>query len=61
MASLIKKGGRSAAFAFCSASTAERINQVTTEWVNDKFWWGTIEEYNALSEIKEGTFYHIMV
>lgn len=47
--------------ASASASTAERINQVTTEWVNDKFWWGTIEEYNALSEIKEGTFYHIMV
>lgn len=44
-----------------AASTAERINQVTTQWVNDKFWWGTLEEYNALTEVKEGTFYHIMV
>ena len=47
--------------ASASASTAERINQVTTEWVNDKFWWGTIDEYNALTEIKEGRFYHIMI
>jgi hypothetical protein len=28
-------------------------------WVNEKFWWGTIEEYNSLSKIDPGTFYFI--
>ena len=52
--------------AVIKAETAEgnanRINQQTMSWVNDKFWWGTAEEYN--SEISEhglnpGTFYFI--
>jgi hypothetical protein len=28
-------------------------------WVNNKFWWGTVEEYNALTSIDPGVFYFI--
>ena len=38
--------GNKAAEATTSASTAERINQQTIAWFNNKFWWGTLEEYN---------------
>ena len=51
----------SAISAHDSAVTAQRINDVTRRYVDDKFWWGTIEEYNRLETIKEGTFYHIIV
>jgi hypothetical protein len=30
-----------------SAQTADRINQQTMNWVNNKFWWGTAAEYKA--------------
>jgi len=55
------KAGNSAVAADTSAQTAERINQQTMNWVNNKFWWGTLEEYNALEEINEGTFYFIQL
>lgn len=48
-----------AAAAEFSAGNAARINQQTMNWVNNKFWWGTLEEYNALTEINEGTFYFV--
>lgn len=44
-----------------SAEVAERINQQTMNFVNEKFWWGTLEEYNNLEEIKEGTFYFLQI
>jgi hypothetical protein len=28
-------------------------------WVNNKFWWGTLDEYNALTSIDPGTFYFV--
>lgn len=51
--------GNSAIQADTAAQTAELINQTTMNWVNNKFWWGTLEEYNALTEVIEGTFYFI--
>jgi len=51
--------GNSAVEASTSASTAARINQQTMQWVNEKFWWGTLEEYNKLTTINPGTFYFI--
>jgi hypothetical protein len=27
--------------------------------INDKFWWGSIEEYNALDHINAGAFHFI--
>lgn len=51
--------GNSASEADTSAQTAERINQQTMSWVNNKFWWGTIEEYNNLEEVIEGTYYFV--
>jgi len=53
--------GNSAIAADTSAKAAERINQQTMAWVNNKFWWGTIEEYNQLEEINEGTFYYVQL
>ncbi len=38
---------------------AQYINEATMAHVNDKFWWGTIEEYNALESINAGTFHFI--
>lgn len=38
---------------------AQYINDATMAHVNDKFWWGTIEEYNALESINAGTFHFI--
>lgn len=51
--------GNSATEAATSAATASRINQQTMTWVNNKFWWGTLEEYNNLESISSGTFYFI--
>jgi hypothetical protein len=47
-----------------SAQTADRINQQTMNWVNNKFWWGTAAEYKA--EITENglnpeAFYFIKI
>jgi len=53
--------GNSAIAADTSAKTAQRINEQTMAWVNGKFWWGTIEEYNKLTEINEGTFYFVQL
>lgn len=55
------QAGTSATNADLSARQAERINQVTMDQINEKFWWGTLEEYNALEYINEGTFYYIQV
>ena len=41
------------------AGIAQRINDKTIEYVNNKFWWGTAEEYNALPKIDAGVFYFI--
>lgn len=42
-----------------AAGNAQLINQTTMNWISNKFWWGTVEEYNALESITEGTFYFI--
>jgi hypothetical protein len=39
--------------------TAQRINDKTMEFVNNKFWWGHIDEYNELPSIEAGTFYFV--
>lgn len=56
------QAGNSAAQAIQAEGAANRINQQTMTWVNDKFWWGSLEEYNT--EIQEnglnpGTFYFV--
>lgn len=51
--------GNKAIEADTSAKTAQRINEQTMAWVNQKFWWGNIEEYNQLESIDEGTFYFV--
>jgi hypothetical protein len=56
------QAGNSAAQAIQAEGAANRINQQTMTWVNEKFWWGSLEEYNA--EIQEnglnpGTFYFV--
>lgn len=53
------QAGNYASAADTSAKVADRINHQTMNWVNEKFWWGTIEEYNSLSKIDPGTFYFI--
>lgn len=53
------QAGNSAVAAETSAGQANRINQQTMSWVNNKFWWGTLDEYNALTSIDPGTFYFI--
>ena len=54
--------GNSAVEASQAAGNANRINQQTMAWVNEKFWWGTIEEYNAHIQehgVNPGTFYFV--
>lgn len=44
------------------AAQAERAKIKTMEWVNSKFWWGTLEEYNeeiAKNGLNPGTFYFV--
>jgi hypothetical protein len=53
------KAGNSAVAAESAAGQAQRINEQTMNYVNNKFWWGTVEEYNNLSAITPGTFYFI--
>ena len=53
------QAGNSAVAAATSEGNAHRINQQTMNWVNNKFWWGTVEEYNALTTIDPGVFYFI--
>lgn len=48
-----------AAEAATSASTAETINSQTVSFIENKFWWGTLAEYNALTQLDEGTFYFV--
>ena len=57
-----QQAGSAAIRAENAEGSANRINQQTMSWVNNKFWWGTAEEYNA--EIAENglnpdTFYFI--
>ncbi len=51
--------GNSAVAAEYAAGQAQRINDQTMNYVNNKFWWGDVEAYNALSSISPGTFYFI--
>ena len=53
------EAGSSAVIAETAAGQAQRINDQTMNYVNNKFWWGTVEEYNALEFINPGTFYFI--
>jgi hypothetical protein len=41
------------------AGQANRINQQTMSLVRNKFWWGTLDEYNALTSIDPETFYFV--
>lgn len=57
-----QQAGGAAIRAETAEGNANRINEQTMTWVNNKFWWGTADEYNA--EIAEnglnpGTFYFI--
>lgn len=38
---------------------AEIINQTTLDYLNNKFWWGTLKEYNELKKIDAETFYFL--
>lgn len=40
-------------------NVAERINEETVRYVNEKFWWGDLDEYNALERIDANVFYFI--
>ena len=51
--------GNSAVDAEVAAGQAQRINDQTMNYVNNKFWWGSVQEYNALESINPGTFYFI--
>lgn len=42
-----------------AATIAETINTRTMDFVNNKFWWGTLSEYNELQHIDDGVFYFI--
>ena len=53
--------GNSAVAAATAEGNANRINQQTMNYVNEKFWWGSVEDYNALESINPGTFYFINV
>jgi len=53
--------GNKAVEASTSATQANQINQQTIAWFNNKFWWGTLAEYNELESIDPGTFYFITV
>ena len=41
------------------AEIARSLNLQTQTYVTEKFWWGSIEAYNALESITPGTFYFI--
>lgn len=59
---LATAAGTSAANALQSEGNADRINKQTMQWVNDKFWWGSVEEYNTHIQengLNPGTFYFI--
>jgi hypothetical protein len=54
--------GNSAARAEREAGNAERARQQTMVWVNEKFWWGSLEEYNQHIQengLNPGTFYFV--
>lgn len=56
------QAGNAAVKAETAEGNANRINQQTMTWVNEKFWWGSLEEYNQhISEngLNPGTFYFI--
>lgn len=53
------EAGNEAIRAETAASTAQYINDTMISYVENKFWWGTIEEYNALDHINAGTFHFI--
>ena len=43
-------------------SRPEIINDKTMDWVNKKFWWGTVNEYNdeiATNGLNHGTLYFV--
>lgn len=54
--------GNSAAQASQAAGNADRINLQTMTLVNEKFWWGSLEEYNQHIQengLNPGTFYFV--
>ena len=60
--SYAQTAGNSAAQASQAAGNAEAINKTTMRWVNEKFWWGSLEEYNteiAENGLNPGTFYFV--
>jgi hypothetical protein len=47
-----------------SAQNATRINQTTMNWVNEKFWWGTVDAYHeeiAENGLNPEAFYFIKI
>ena len=57
-----QQAGAAAIKAETAEGNATRINQQTMAWVNEKFWWGTAEEYEteiAENGLNPGTFYFI--
>ena len=53
------EAGNEAIRAEAAADKAQFINDTMISYVENKFWWGTIEEYNALDHINAGTFHFI--
>lgn len=51
--------GNAAVQAETAKTEAKFINEATMAHINDKFWWGSIEEYNALDHINAGSFHFI--
>jgi hypothetical protein len=54
-----KTAGDAAIDAEDYAEIARSLNIQTQTYVTEKFWWGSIEAYNALESITPGTFYFI--
>lgn len=44
-----------------AAANAQKALDNIAATLAKKFWWGTVEEYNALPYIEEGTFYFVML
>lgn len=54
--------GNSALNAEKAEGNATAINRQTMNWVNEKFWWGSLEEYNEHIQkngLNPGTFYFV--
>jgi hypothetical protein len=61
-ANLAQQAGAAAIKAETAESNAKAINNQTMAWVNEKFWWGTADEYNeeiSTNGLNPETFYFI--